>query len=366
MIDSLFDDYLRRTGKRRWCDKSLGSAVALEPFVDLYPKAKFICVYRHCMDVIASGLEASPFGLSGYGFENYSPMFNGNSVAAIAASWCDETAAVLAFEEAHPGQCCRVHYEHLVADPELVAAEVFDFLGVDRAPGISVLCLAADRSYSGPGDHKILGLSHVSQNSVGRGICIPPALMPVSQLRSVNGFLQALGYTPVDQQWDRSVLPPQLIPGRGQAGSPRRHRGMPSGQLDRIGESVAERLRRPRQSPLPGLLAAAVGGKPRVGLCAYGADGEPGMRAWALDTAAGSCEVDECVLAASGVDWIITGDARSWLAVLVGEVNVASSLRSRALRCVEVLPEEPDADRLRPPDEALCTEFLKYYLHLGR
>ena len=33
------------------------------------PRGRFICLYRHPMDVIASGIEACPWGLNGYGFD---------------------------------------------------------------------------------------------------------------------------------------------------------------------------------------------------------------------------------------------------------------------------------------------------------
>jgi hypothetical protein len=35
----------------------------------IYPEARFLCLYRHPMDVIASGVEACPWGLGGYGFD---------------------------------------------------------------------------------------------------------------------------------------------------------------------------------------------------------------------------------------------------------------------------------------------------------
>ena len=42
----------------------------------VYPQARFICLYRHPMDVIASGTEACPWGLNGYGFE---PLYRGDA-----------------------------------------------------------------------------------------------------------------------------------------------------------------------------------------------------------------------------------------------------------------------------------------------
>jgi hypothetical protein len=61
-MDQLFGAHLRRRGKRRWCDKSLDTYAFAGLVAQAYPKAKFICLYRHCMDVIASGVEACPLG----------------------------------------------------------------------------------------------------------------------------------------------------------------------------------------------------------------------------------------------------------------------------------------------------------------
>ncbi len=215
MVNTVFADHLLRNGKRRWCDKSLGTARGLRPFIDLYPKTKFICLYRHCMDVIDSGLEASPFGLLGYGFENYSTRFSGNSVAAIAAAWCEDTKLALDFEEAHPGQCYRVHYEHIVENPEMAAADLFSFIGVEPDPGIAERCFDVTHDFSGPGDHKVTVMNRVTMDSVGRGLRVPVDYLPPGLLLMVNGLLERLGYTVVDDNWIRNIQPPALLPDRG-------------------------------------------------------------------------------------------------------------------------------------------------------
>jgi len=65
----------------------------------VYPEAKFVCVYRHPMDVIASGVEACPWGLAGYGFDPYMAATPGNAVQALASFWADNARASLAVEE---------------------------------------------------------------------------------------------------------------------------------------------------------------------------------------------------------------------------------------------------------------------------
>ncbi|HBW19074.1 MAG TPA: hypothetical protein DEH11_08690 [Actinobacteria bacterium] len=91
------------------------------PVRRVYPQAKFLCLYRHPMDVIASGLEACPWGLNGYGFDPYIADTPGNSVLALARFWANNAGAVLAVEEKFPDRCHRLRYEDLVADPEQAA-----------------------------------------------------------------------------------------------------------------------------------------------------------------------------------------------------------------------------------------------------
>jgi Sulfotransferase family len=83
-MDSMVGPYLQRRGKKRYCDKSLGTAPFAELLLRVYPAARFVCLYRHPMDVIASGMEACPFGLSGYGFDPYIASTPGNAVLALA------------------------------------------------------------------------------------------------------------------------------------------------------------------------------------------------------------------------------------------------------------------------------------------
>src|SRR5690349_15191904 len=101
-MDRMVGSYLARRGKKRYCDKSLGTARFADLLLRVYPQARFICLYRHPMDVIASGMEACPWGLNGYGFDSYIAQTPGNMVFALARFWIDNTAKTLAAEERFP------------------------------------------------------------------------------------------------------------------------------------------------------------------------------------------------------------------------------------------------------------------------
>lgn len=201
-LDFAYGRYLERHGKTRWCDKSLETPMYTSILRALYPKARFLCLYRHCMDVIASGIEISPWGLSGFGFSAYAAQNPGNSVEAIASYWADCSSLIMKYERDNSDRCYRIRYEDLVADPESVTARIFSFLRVTQCPGITQACFETPHDERGPADEKIWFTNRVSASSVGSGRRIPAALISHPTLSSVNGLLADLGYPLVDDTWN--------------------------------------------------------------------------------------------------------------------------------------------------------------------
>jgi hypothetical protein len=209
-MDRMIGSYLARRGKKRYCDKSLGTARFAYLMNRVWPEAKFICLFRHPMDVIASGIEACPWGLSGYGFDPYISETPGNAVFALARFWADNAVAILAAEERYADRCVRVRYEDLVADPESTAARIFEFLGVPQRPGISQTCFAEERERFGPADYKIWHTSRISTDSVGRGWTIPAGLIGPQVQAAIGDLCGRLGYVPVDDGWGTADRPADL------------------------------------------------------------------------------------------------------------------------------------------------------------
>jgi hypothetical protein len=201
-IDGVYGHYLRRRGKRRWCDKSLDSFQFADLITQVYPQAKFICLYRHCMDVIASGVEACPWGLHRFGFDPFVAQFPGNSVAAIGSYWLNVSGTILAFEEKQPDACHRVRYEDMVTAPEESAAGIFSFLGVGQVPGITEACFQTPHEGEGPGDEKIWFTAGVAPDSTGRGVSVPVAALAPQTIDAINETLGRLDYRPVDERWN--------------------------------------------------------------------------------------------------------------------------------------------------------------------
>lgn len=336
MMDLMVGSYLERRGKRRYCDKSLGTARFADLLARVYPQARFVCLYRHPMDVVASGMEACPWGLTGYGFDPYIAETPGNAVLALARYWADNTATVLAVHDRFPQQCHRVRYEDLVADPERVAARLFAFLGVAPAPGISTDCFSRERERFGPGDHKIWCTSRITADSVGRGWTVPAAMIDPHVLQTLNELASRLGYRPIDDAWGTMATPPDL---RADLPAPAAretrtlgHTGAYDGDgAHDTGPSLGERLHA-GLSALDNDLAIGwgpYGAETFVAVAASRAPSAPEY--WRVDlkagdvTAAGPDAQDESA-------WDIIGSADAWNAVANGTANLNVTLRSGRLR----------------------------------
>lgn len=211
--DGVLASYLRSTGKSRICDKSLSTVYHAGLLAQVYPDAMFVCLYRHCMDVIASYLAAMPWGLGSQppGQPGFRPIHGfvarnpGDSVAALAEYWLDCARKAADFEAAHPGRCFRLRYEDLVDDPEPVTASLLSFLGAAPAAGLADACFRIPHD-RGPSDPKIWGTRRVQQDSVGTGVAVPAARVPPAARAGINDVLAALGYRLVDDEWNAAGL----------------------------------------------------------------------------------------------------------------------------------------------------------------
>jgi hypothetical protein len=325
-MDEMTNSYLMRRGKRRYCDKSLGTAQFAELLLRVYPEAKFLCLYRHPMDVIASGIEACPWGLNGYGFDQYIAGTPGNAVWALARFWLDGAGATLTAEERFGGSCYRIRYEDLVANPEGVAAEMFGFLGVPHIPGISERCFTPERERLGPADYKIWHTSQISGSSVGRGWSVPADMIPPPVMQAVNELAEKLGYIPVDDNWGTASVPADLRTG-DQPQAP------PDGRLATL-------------PPVP----AALGDRLKAGVSlldgsfsdrwsACSAESFTIAELSAAGTASTLWHVDLATRTVSstprdGTDtaWDIVGSTGAWQAVLTGQMNLGVAMRRCDLR----------------------------------
>lgn len=124
---------LANSGKTRWCELATASPGAAEVFLQVFPHARFICVHRRCLEVVADAVRANPWGLQGQGLAPYLLIYPGNSVAALAAYWANSAEQLIEFEHANREVTHRVRYEDVVAHPDQALATVRATLGLAGA-----------------------------------------------------------------------------------------------------------------------------------------------------------------------------------------------------------------------------------------
>jgi hypothetical protein len=348
-LNVMVEPYLAERGKRRYCDKSLGTAEHVDVLRAAFPGAKFLCLYRHPMDVIASGIEACPWGLTGFGFDAYADSSPRNSVKALSQFWVDNAALILAAENRLGGHAHRVRYEDLVTDPEAVAEGIFRFLGVRPVPGISATCFAPERERLGPGDYKIWHTTRITADSVGRGWSVPADMMGPPLMAAVNDLAGKLGYAAIDKTWGIAAVPPDLRqPGTGPSA--------PAGPAGGSGD-VPPGLRMMAARLLSGLATLDDGFSQQwqpwsqeVFLVTVTASGGAAVAArWRVDLAT------RTVTSASGLApgetggarWDIVGSTDTWKQVLDGAANVSVAFRSRQLRYCDTGDVAPNVPSLR-------------------
>ncbi|MGH3245448.1 MAG: sulfotransferase family protein [Trebonia sp.] len=339
-MDRLVGSYLGRRGKLRYCDKSLGTARYADLLARVYPQAKFVCLYRHPMDVIASGMEACPWGLSGFGFDQYISETPGNAVLALARFWADNTALALAVEERFPERCHRVRYEDLVTTTEETAAGIFSFLGASPVADVSTSCFSNERERFGPGDYKIWRTSEVTDASVGRGWSVPAQIISPPVLASVNELVDKLSYLAVDDAWGTSAPPADLrrsgvLADSGDA-QDEGLRPAPSvggnGPASTSTSVLGRKLRESLVAAKPGL-AARWGPRAKESFVAVAIPDKDSQCAeyWLVDLDAGT--VTPASQEAQNVSgWDIVGPARVWERIVARDLNLNVALRSCQLR----------------------------------
>ena len=90
--------HLEESGKRFFCDKSLPNSEYGYLLATAFPQAKFICLYRHPMDFIASSVQTCRWGYSNFGLYPYAAGSVDNLVFRLTRAWSEKTAAMLSLE----------------------------------------------------------------------------------------------------------------------------------------------------------------------------------------------------------------------------------------------------------------------------
>jgi hypothetical protein len=342
-ISGFYSDYLASRGKRRWCDKSLDNFMFAGLLGQIFPDARFICLYRHCMDVIASGVETSPWGLQGFGFAEYAHQYPGNSVAAIGSYWLNVARTMLAFEKEQPDRCLRIRYEDLVTQPEATAAAVFEFIEAPSVADIVTRCLTEDHDNSGPADSKIWFTKEISRASIGRGVTVPIGALPPPAVEAINRTLADLDYRLIDERWNLSVGP--LDPRAGQ--DTVEHTPEESADIaaaiavrDAVISQLTSRLMDGMSIGTSALDRWSILNGRHVHIMVENGPCPPGEVSWLFGT--GPIQMTERV-EEQGADAeaepcaLIVAPAATWQALLEGKANMAVEMNAGRIRCTSAV-----------------------------
>jgi hypothetical protein len=192
VVSNLLDRYTQGKGKNAWCEKSTANTDYIDILYNVFPDARYICLYRNCLDVSYSCIKFNPLGYMSE-LAQYVRNSPDNLVAAMMVNWIDKNKKILEFEESHSDQCFRVNYESLVNEPKIVLEELFNFLGVTWHDNLidSVFRQSHDQ---GDGDLKIWFSSVIDKNGIGSGLKIPITVIPKELEIQVNEIHEKLGY----------------------------------------------------------------------------------------------------------------------------------------------------------------------------
>lgn len=298
------------SGKAIFCDKSLSTVDNYEAIVDALPRSRFILLYRHVMDVVASAIEMSRWGFNQFGIGPYVPPTN--FVAGLSAYWCHAVERMLKLEGEQGSRCVRVHYENLARHTDVVLCDICRFIGIEWEE--KMMNGLAGSHLPGPGDPKVDFTKKPHTASIGRGIEVPASLIPADLRQRMNRLLEALGYPTVEDDWN------------SRASSP-----FPNLAAPEVGE-VAEEL--------DSLFRRHLGDLGLSGLCdlTLVAEGLPG--AWVVDGKQRKLRRDAAVPSSAPV--LVTARPEAYKGVASGKDNIALLFARNELR-LHTNQEHPQA-----------------------
>lgn len=213
VVDELLGRYARAKSKQVWCEKTTENLQYLRFLDEVFPDARFICLYRNCMDVAHSCIECSRLGFMPE-LAPYVQKSPGNLVAAMVESWVEKTTTLLEFEQAHASQCFRLKYESLVLHPSETLRAMFAALGLEWDENLLGAVFSTEHD-QGSGDKKILFTKRINTDSIGRGSTLSRDDIPAALLDRMNELLTRLDYPIVGPDWDNAPSP--YLPAASQA-----------------------------------------------------------------------------------------------------------------------------------------------------
>ncbi len=106
---------VEQTGKARWFDKTPQNVYGAFLMAAFYPDSKFICIWRHPLNVAASLMEGR--------------QIKTDTIQGAVNYWMEAALIILQFQKLHADRLLTLRYEDLVESPEAVAGALLEDLG---------------------------------------------------------------------------------------------------------------------------------------------------------------------------------------------------------------------------------------------
>lgn len=193
VVSELMQGYASKKNKRIWCDKTTRNINYIDILSSVFPDAKFICLYRNCLDFVYSNMSVSKLGF----MEEIAPYIKRNPyniVSAIIDYWVDSNYAIYGFEQKNKEKCFRVTYEETVSTPDETLNALFGFLGLNWQSDLFDQVFSSKGKGPVDGDIKFQFSTEISTASIGQGASIPLTSIPDPQRHRLNDLLVKLGY----------------------------------------------------------------------------------------------------------------------------------------------------------------------------
>jgi hypothetical protein len=298
------------------------------------------------MDVVASGVEATPWGLNGYGFAEFAIRHPGNSVAAISNYWLSTVHDILAFEKEQPERCFRLRYEDFVSDPEQSTSQLLDFVQARPMPGITSRCFETSHDANGPGDQKIWVTSGINPDSIGRGRQVPVLALPPPLLEQINLALAELKYRTIDEKWNATI---GMIDPRADAPSPSTtNPSQRASKCAEVAELISKKLTAAPTRPRVAFKQHSDSQVEHIHIIVEAGSAASAEVTWEFGFGRAACHLGERVPGEKEVGvrcTKIAGDASTWASLLAGTANLAVEASRGRIRCIDAPDELPFSPR---------------------
>jgi protein-tyrosine sulfotransferase len=199
-VSEKMSDYATSKGKQVWCEKTPANLDYLGDLSNVFKEAKYICLHRHCMDVVHSCLSVNAGINEGVNGDFVYYARNRNKISTLVDGWINNTRKLLEFERENPSKCFSIKYESLVTAPGVALRGLFSFLEREWDPAL------LDRVFTqshdpGPGDVKVRFSKSIHARSIGISAGIPIKGIDGRLLQSMNNLLAELEYPVVGVDW---------------------------------------------------------------------------------------------------------------------------------------------------------------------